>query len=278
MKSRLSLQRGVCKRLAFALVTVLLSFAASSNSWAGEFSIYRSDTPNEYSIVYQGYQCRDGVLDYHEWSFSVPSDSRARVAIVSIEGDTLFTVDTVLAAGAHRAIWSLDSSRQATQDTEDLVWLCIETGSQSTFPSGRRKISSKIISATVERDASPSGGGTQGQTCPALARWRYGNDVPTGFSMSVAYPNPFAGSFPPAFALPCLCQISLIVKDTAENIVHAYEECTLPGGRYQPCWDCPEGPQDTIPSGVYYYELTAATIAGPHRSTFFVRMPYLLLR
>jgi hypothetical protein len=81
-----------------------------------------------------------------------------------------------------------------------------------------------------------------------------GNDaVPTRFSLSPTYPNPFNASTTISFSLSARGEASLEIFDILGRKVAALHEGVLGAGRYTVTWDAGD-----LPSGIYLARLTSA--------------------
>lgn len=81
--------------------------------------------------------------------------------------------------------------------------------------------------------------------------------APTEFLVSQNYPNPFNPTTTIQFQLPQPAQVTLKIFDPLGKEIETLLEGQLPAGRYERIWQAAH-----LPSGIYFYELSALSAAG----------------
>ncbi len=83
------------------------------------------------------------------------------------------------------------------------------------------------------------------------------NRIPTEFALSQNYPNPFNPSTTIAYSVPTSCQVRLTVLDIlGREIVELVNEQKF-AGTYEVKFTA-----SNLPSGIYFYHLTAGTFTN----------------
>lgn len=88
------------------------------------------------------------------------------------------------------------------------------------------------------------------------------DDLPSGFFLRQNYPNPFNPSTAISFDLPKASAVTLVVYDATGREVARLVEGSLGTGRHQVTWDAKD-----MPSGVYFYRLTAGSFVETRAMT-----------
>jgi hypothetical protein len=86
------------------------------------------------------------------------------------------------------------------------------------------------------------------------------SSVPNDFYLSPAYPNPFNPSTTISFGLPQESRVSLMVFDVTGRLIQTLSDRTLPVGMHSI-----EFNGANLPSGVYFYRLTANHFTAGHK-------------
>jgi hypothetical protein len=88
-------------------------------------------------------------------------------------------------------------------------------------------------------------------------------EVPIGYSLTQNYPNPFNPTTTISFSLPSKSFVSLKVYDMLgrEESTIVYEE--MSAGNYTRQWNAA-----TMPSGIYFYRLTAGSFSETKKLLF----------
>jgi photosystem II stability/assembly factor-like uncharacterized protein len=86
--------------------------------------------------------------------------------------------------------------------------------------------------------------------------------VPNAYSLFQAYPNPFNPSTSVAFTLPERAEVALRIFDVRGNRVKTVFRGGKEAGKHKAFWDGKDESDRSMPSGVYFFQMTA----GPYRS------------
>jgi hypothetical protein len=87
-----------------------------------------------------------------------------------------------------------------------------------------------------------------------------GFDIPRGYSLAAAYPNPFNPSTNLVFAIPHTSPVSLKIYNSLGQVVDVLESETLPAGEYTRVWDA-----SRFSSGIYIAEFVAGDFRQCHK-------------
>ena len=81
--------------------------------------------------------------------------------------------------------------------------------------------------------------------------------IPSAYSISDNYPNPFNPSTEMEFTLPMESDISFTVYSLTGKEMYSYNQSAVPGGTYKITWNGKSRDGRPLPSGVYLYEFRA---------------------
>lgn len=81
--------------------------------------------------------------------------------------------------------------------------------------------------------------------------------LPTHFEVYQNYPNPFNPTTTIKFALPRASQIQIVIYNVLGGKVRTLIDSRKPAGEHTIVWDGKDDRGNTVPSGVYFYKLTA---------------------
>ena len=84
-----------------------------------------------------------------------------------------------------------------------------------------------------------------------------GTTLPSVYSISNNYPNPFNPSTEMEFTLPMESDISFTVYSLTGKEMYSYNQSAVPGGTYKITWNGKSRDGRPLPSGVYLYEFRA---------------------
>ena len=84
-----------------------------------------------------------------------------------------------------------------------------------------------------------------------------GATLPSAYSISDNYPNPFNPSTEMEFTLPMESDISFTVYSLTGKEMYSYNQSAVSGGTYKITWNGKSQNGKPLPSGVYLYEFRA---------------------
>jgi hypothetical protein len=82
-------------------------------------------------------------------------------------------------------------------------------------------------------------------------------DLPDRISLTQNYPNPFNPSTEIGFSLPQRSEVRLVIYNLLGQEVRALLDQTFEPGRHSIMWDGRDNSGGNVPSGAYFYRLTA---------------------
>jgi len=86
--------------------------------------------------------------------------------------------------------------------------------------------------------------------------------IPTEFSLSANYPNPFNPSTTIEYGVPEDAEIRLTVYNMLGQELITLAEGMHTPGRYSVVWDAKDGTGKSVSSGVYFYRINANGVSG----------------
>jgi len=86
-----------------------------------------------------------------------------------------------------------------------------------------------------------------------------GTTLPSVYSISDNYPNPFNPSTEMEFTLPMESDISFTVYSLTGKEVYSFSKNAISGGTYKITWNGKNHSGKPLPSGVYLYEFRAGS-------------------
>jgi len=99
--------------------------------------------------------------------------------------------------------------------------------------------------------------GLKTELLPGVTGIKYHDPVPTGFTLSDNYPNPFNPTTKIKYSIPHLSQVQIKVYDVLGNEIKTLVNAEKPAGTYELNWNA-----ENFPSGVYFYQLRATPNSG----------------
>ncbi len=84
-----------------------------------------------------------------------------------------------------------------------------------------------------------------------------GDNLPTGFELQQNFPNPFNPQTAIGYYLPLNADVKLTVTNTLGQKVKTVNLGRQSAGRHQFLWTAMDGSGNKVPSGIYFYRLTA---------------------
>ena len=96
-----------------------------------------------------------------------------------------------------------------------------------------------------------------------------GTGLPSSYSLSSAYPNPFNPETTIEFAVPAAAdkRVKLEVYNAAGQLVATLVDEALSAGAYKTTWSGRDQQGDLVSSGVYFYRMQAGEFAATHPVT-----------
>ena len=86
------------------------------------------------------------------------------------------------------------------------------------------------------------------------------NNLPSGFSLSPNFPNPFNPTTTISYALPSACRVKLEIFNLLGQRVRTLRDMVQGAGRYEVVWDGNTDGGHIAASGIYFYRLTAGDV------------------
>ncbi|MBN2013089.1 T9SS type A sorting domain-containing protein [candidate division KSB1 bacterium] len=87
------------------------------------------------------------------------------------------------------------------------------------------------------------------------------NEKPVGFALHQNYPNPFNSSTEISYDLPVSTHITLKIYDILGKEIRTLVNETQPANHYKINWDGKNSAGNDVPSGIYFYRMTAPTFS-----------------
>lgn len=104
----------------------------------------------------------------------------------------------------------------------------------------------------------------------ALAAEEVLSEIPTEYSLSQNYPNPFNPSTVIRYGVPVRSNVKLEIYDMLGRQVALLVDQEQEAGFYESTWDA------NVPTGIYFYRMSAIAVASPEKSFVQVRKMMLL--
>ena len=98
-----------------------------------------------------------------------------------------------------------------------------------------------------------------GPLVPVLSLYKEAVSMPTEFSLSQSYPNPFNPVCVIAYALPTDCQVRLVVYNLLGQRVKVLVDELQNAGYKSVTWDGKDGQGQELASGIYFYRIEAGS-------------------
>ena len=94
-----------------------------------------------------------------------------------------------------------------------------------------------------------------------------GNEIPDAFTLQQNYPNPFNPETSIRFAIRKNSRVTLNIFNALGAKVSTLVNENLPAGSYEFRWDAQDSNGNKVPSGIYFYQLTADNISTVKKMT-----------
>ena len=88
-----------------------------------------------------------------------------------------------------------------------------------------------------------------------------GSETPSNYELKQNYPNPFNPSTSINYSIPKLSNVKLVIYNSLGKEVNTLVNTTQLAGNYNRIWDGKDNSGNVLPSGVYFYTITAGDFA-----------------
>lgn len=104
--------------------------------------------------------------------------------------------------------------------------------------------------------------GPTGPKLPSAAGGPLGGGIPTAYSISAPYPNPFNPTTAVDITIPRESDVLLVAQNPVGDIVETLVSETWPAGYHHVIWDASKGGTRDLKAGLYFITLHAGDFVG----------------